>query len=62
VRIARVEFYRSRNGWRWRFRAKNGRVLANCGQGYSRLRDAEKGFEDVGGSCQFHYPKETRNR
>ncbi len=38
----RVVFYVDNDGqWRWRFRAAgNGKVLADSGQGYSRLADA----------------------
>jgi uncharacterized protein YegP (UPF0339 family) len=45
----RVRFYKSKNGWRWTIYAKNGKKLANCGQGYSRRIDAVRGFNDVTG-------------
>lgn len=43
----RVRFYKSRNGFRWTIYAKNGRKLANCGQGYSRKIDCVRDFEIV---------------
>jgi uncharacterized protein YegP (UPF0339 family) len=43
-----LEFYRDADRkWRWRFIAANGRILADSGQGYRHLRDAERGFESV---------------
>lgn len=45
----RVRFYKSRNGWRWTIYAKNGRKLANCGQGYSRRCDCVRDFTLVVG-------------
>lgn len=44
-----IELYRDRQQQhRWRLRASNGRVLANCGEGYRRridcLRVAQKLF------------------
>ena len=35
----RFEAYRSRDGWRWRLRARNGRVIA-VGESHTRERDA----------------------
>ena len=35
----RFEVYRSRDGWRWRLRARNGRVIAT-GESHTRERDA----------------------
>ena len=40
----RVRFYKSKNGWRWRVTASNGRIIANCGQGYSRRIDCVRGL------------------
>lgn len=47
---ARVELYRDdseNRAWRWRYRASNGRVLANGGQGYSRRVDCLAGCASV---------------
>ena len=46
----RVKFYRDRGrNWRWTIYAKNGRKVANAGQGYSRRSDAVNGFRVVTG-------------
>lgn len=43
-RKGRVEFYRDASRqWRWRAKAANGRVVADGGEGYGRLRDAQIG-------------------
>lgn len=42
ARTARVEYYRSRTGWRWRVIATNGRILAVSSEAYVRHVDAEK--------------------
>lgn len=44
MRSQTAEFYKSKNGWRWRIRAVNGKVLADSGQGYSRKADALHGY------------------
>ena len=38
-----ITLYRAPDGWRWRYTASNGRVLADSGQGYSRRADAVRG-------------------
>ena len=44
----KVEFYRDdQDKWRWRYRAANGRILADSGQGYSRLDKAEEGWRHI---------------
>ena len=53
----RIEIYRSRlRRWRWRYRAANGHVLADSGQGYSRRIDALNGAAVVTGA--LHLPAE----
>lgn len=39
MNATRFEVYRSRDGWRWRLRARNGRVIA-VGESHTRERDA----------------------
>lgn len=40
-----LRFYKDTEGkWRWSYIAANGRVLADSGQGYSRLDKAEQGW------------------
>lgn len=44
----RVEFYSDATGdIRWRVKAPNGNILADGGQGYSRMIDARRGLELV---------------
>lgn len=39
------EFYLDAKGeWRWRIKAANGRIVADSGEGYERLRDAKHGM------------------
>ena len=41
----RFELYRDHKAeWRWRLRATNGNVIADCGEGYSRREDCEHGI------------------
>jgi len=40
-----IEFYTDASGAiRWRVKARNGRVVADSGQGYSRMIDARRGL------------------
>jgi uncharacterized protein YegP (UPF0339 family) len=41
----RIEFYRAKDGWRWRAIAKNGRILADSGEGYRHRRDCQRGAQ-----------------
>jgi uncharacterized protein YegP (UPF0339 family) len=45
ARRARVEVYKSDDGWRWRF-IRNGKVRADGGQGYTRHLDCIAGMVD----------------
>lgn len=50
-RTVSVEFYQDpQRLWRWRFRAVNGKILADSGQGYFRKRDALAGAAIVTGT------------
>lgn len=40
-----LELYRARDGWRWRRRASNGRVVSDSGEGYVDRRDAIHGMK-----------------
>ena len=44
-----IALYRAPDGWRWRYTASNGRILADSGQGYSRRVDAVRGACRVAG-------------
>lgn len=42
----RFEVYRSADGWRWRLKAANGRIIAT-GEAHTRERDAWRAVETV---------------
>ncbi|WP_247728492.1 DUF1508 domain-containing protein [Halovivax limisalsi] len=45
---ARFELYEdAANEWRWRFRHRNGNVVATSGEGYTRKHNAQKGMQSV---------------
>lgn len=51
-----VEFYKDRaRKHRWRAKAQNGRLIADCGQGYKTLRGAEKGFRALESGLDSHF-------
>lgn len=39
--------YRSKDGWRWRLESRNGRILADSGEAYSRRRDCRRALASV---------------
>ena len=43
--VVRVVFYRDKAGaYRWRMRSRNGRTLADSGEGYTRRHDCHKSW------------------
>ena len=45
------ELYRDRkNGWRWRVRARNAKIVADCAESYKTRRAAMKGINVVLGT------------
>jgi uncharacterized protein YegP (UPF0339 family) len=38
----KLHLYKTTTGWRWNVKSKNGNVIANGGQGYSRKIDAKR--------------------
>jgi uncharacterized protein YegP (UPF0339 family) len=45
---ARFELFQGRDDqWRWRLRHRNGNVIADSGEGYTRLHNAKKGLASV---------------
>lgn len=45
---ARFELYQDRGDeWRWRLRHRNGNVIADSGEGYTRKHNAKKGLQSV---------------
>ena len=39
--------YEARDGWRWRLRAANSRIIAESGEAYRRERDAWRAIKTV---------------
>jgi uncharacterized protein YegP (UPF0339 family) len=40
----KLDIYKAADGWRWRFVAENGRIIAESGEAYTRNADAERAF------------------
>jgi len=40
----KLNIYKSRDGWRWRLLAHNGRIVADSAEAYTRSYDAKKSF------------------
>lgn len=57
----RIEVYKT-DGWRWRYVARNGRVLADSGQAYSRRIDCVNGAQRVTGGGQLVHDVEPDER
>jgi uncharacterized protein YegP (UPF0339 family) len=52
----RIEIYEALDGWRWRLRAANGRVLCS-GEAHTRKRDALRAIDNV--QAAFEQLQET---
>ena len=46
MKSAKFEVYKARDGWRWRLRARNGRIIAQ-GESHTRERDAWRAVDTV---------------
>lgn len=44
---AAASIYRSREGWRWRVKARNGRKISTSSEGYKRKADLLKSIEQT---------------
>lgn len=55
-RTPTVEFYEAADGWRWRLRARNGRIVAQ-GESHGSKRDAVRAFETMRGAAYYAEPK-----
>lgn len=43
-----VQYYQDVKGeWRWRVKARNGKIISNSGEGYTTPRDARRAYERV---------------
>ena len=40
--VVKVKFYKAKDGWRWRGRTPNGRLVMESGEAYTRRYDAKK--------------------
>lgn len=38
----KLRVYRAADGWRWRLKARNGRIIADSGEAYTRRSDCVK--------------------
>jgi len=38
----KIHIYKARDGWRWRAKAKNGKITADSGEAYTRKPDAKR--------------------
>lgn len=44
----KIEIYKDDNGeWRWRLKARNGRIVADSGEGYRRKIDVQKILDHI---------------
>lgn len=43
----KFEVYKSRKQWRWRLKARNGKIIATSGESYTRRAGALKGVRSV---------------
>jgi uncharacterized protein YegP (UPF0339 family) len=39
-----IEIYPAKDGWRWRARMRNGRIVAESGEAYTRKADASRAW------------------
>lgn len=47
-KTAKVEYFQDEaNEWRWRVKARNGRIVAGSLEGYSSRKDAKRAFTTV---------------
>ncbi len=44
---ARWEVWQAKDGWRWRLKSSNGRIIAESGEAYSRRADVYKAVKRV---------------
>ena len=54
MKLLTVNFYRdAHKQWRWNLKAKNGRIIADSGEGYKRIGDCRKSFNLVAGYALY---------
>lgn len=47
MKAPRFQVYPAKDGFRWRLRAANGRIIAESGEAYTRKRDCIRAVEVV---------------
>jgi uncharacterized protein YegP (UPF0339 family) len=53
----KFHIYQDKRGeWRWRLKARNGRIVADSGEGYARQGNAVRAAEMVRDALTFAYP------
>lgn len=64
MREAQFEIYKSKKDgeWYWRFKAKNGEVIARSSEGYKNERDCRHGINLVKGAANAPVYDEAGNR
>src|SRR5690606_10467858 len=60
-------FQDSKNEWRWRFIASNGKIIATAGEGYNAKADAMKAVKSIQGQAgdlkaEFYEDKKKEHR
>lgn len=48
LEIETFYIYKARDGWRWHLKARNGRIIAEGGEAYTRRQEAIDGLFRVG--------------
>ena len=51
---AGVTIYEAKDGWRWRARSSNGKIVAESGEAYKRRYDASYGMTLAGYLLNLH--------
>lgn len=52
----KVEFYQDKNEeWRWRFKASNGNIVADSGEGYKNKAECIAEFNNIQQAMRYAY-------
>lgn len=52
--MSKFTIYKAKDGWRWRLKAANGRIIAESGEAYTRKADALRAKNQViGAICEL---------
>lgn len=47
MKTYRIEVYEAKDGWRWRMKARNGRIVADSAEAYVSERNAHRAAEEM---------------